>query len=97
MQVTVKHSLPQAEAKQRLEKFGDNLKRQFPGDADHITQTWEGDTCTVSGKVKGFSLDCKLQVSPDEVTAKGDLPFFVRPFSNAIESAVRNGIEQALA
>ncbi len=96
MQVTVQHSLPRAEVKQRLAKFTEKLKQQFPGDADQITQTWDGDTCTVSGKVKGFHLDCKLKVADDNVTAQGDLPFFVRPFANPIESAVRNGIEQAL-
>ena len=97
MQVTVKHSLPKAEAKQRLEKFSDKLKQQFPGDADNIVQTWEGDTCTIAGKVKGFHLDCKLQVGDDEVVAQGSLPLLARPFQGPIESAVRDGIAKALA
>lgn len=96
MQVTVRHSLPKPEAKQRLDHFADNLKQQFPNDAGNITQTWEGDTCTVAGKVRGFQLDCKLLVTDADVTAQGDLPFLVRPFQGAIETAVRNGIEKAL-
>ena len=96
MQVIVNHSLQKAEAKQRLDKFADNLKQQFPNDAGHITQTWDGDTCTVAGKVRGFALDCKLHVANENVTAKGDLPFFAKPFQGMIETAVRDGIEKAL-
>ncbi len=96
MQVTVNHSLPTAEAKQRVEKFSEHLKQQFPNDASNITQTWDGDTCTVSGKVKGISFTCTLHVSDADVTANGDLPFFARPFQGAIESAIRNGLEQAM-
>ncbi len=96
MQVRVEHGLGKEEAKVKLGKFADGLKEQFPNDAGNITQTWNGDVCTVSGKVRGFALDCKLQVSDADVTASGDLPFFARPFTSTIEGAVRNGIEKAL-
>ena len=96
MQVKVAHALPPAEAKRRLDKFAENLKQQFPGDASQITQTWHGDTCTVSGKVKGFSIGCDLQVGSSDVTAKGDIPFFAKPFQGVIEGAIRNGLEKAL-
>ncbi len=97
MQVIVPHELPPEEAKRRLDKFAENLKQQFPNDAGQITQTWEGDTCTVSGKVKGFSIGCTLHVDEANVTAKGDIPFFARPFQSTIEGAIRNGLEKALS
>jgi len=97
MQVTVNHALPPDEAKRRLDKFAENLKQQFPDDASHITQTWEGNTCNVSGKVKGFPLACSLHVGESDITAKGDIPFFARPFQGMIEGAIRNGLEKALS
>ena len=96
MQVKVEHTLGKIEAKGRLDKFADNLRQQFPNDAGNITQTWNGDVCTVAGKVRGFALDCKLHVSDSDVTAHGDLPFFARPFTSMVEGAVRDGIEKAL-
>lgn len=97
MQVTVPHALPPDEAKRRLDKFAENLKQQFPNDAGHITQTWNGATCTVSGKIKGFSIGCALHVNEKDVTAKGDIPFLARPFQGIIENAIRDGLEKALA
>ncbi len=97
MQVTVNHALPPHEAKRRLDKFADSLKQQFPNDAGNITQTWHGDDCTVSGKIKGFPIGCTLHVGDSDVTAKGDIPFFARPFQSVIEGAIRNGLEKALS
>ncbi len=97
MQVTVPHTLPPEEAKKRLDKFAENLKQQFPNDAGNITQTWQGDTCTVSGRIKGFSIGCSLHVNEEDVTAKGDVPWLARPFQSTIESAIRSGLEKALA
>jgi len=97
MQVTVPHALPPDEAKRRLDKFAENLKKQFPNDAGNITQTWNGDTCTVSGKIKGFAVGCALHVNEADVTAKGDLPWLARPFQSTIEAAIRDGLEKALS
>ena len=96
MQVNVSHALSVAEAKARLEKFADNLKQQFPDDAGSITQCWEGNRCSVNGKVRGFPIACTLEVTDAMVIAKGDLPFFMRPFPSAVETVIRNGIEKAL-
>lgn len=97
MQVTVPHQLPPEEAKQRLDTFAEKLKQQFPNDAGNITQVWQGDSCAVSGKIKGFPIGCTLQVNAEDVTAKGDIPWLARPFQSTIESAIRNGLEKALA
>jgi putative polyhydroxyalkanoate system protein len=97
MNVSVNHSLTTAEARKRLDQFAGKLKTEFPGQAQDIKQTWSGDTCTVSGSVMGFSLKCELNVSPNSVTATGDVPLFARPFQGKIEAAVKNGLEKALA
>ena len=96
MQVTVKHTLPAAEAKKRLDHFAGRLKEQFPNDAQSIQQHWEGETCTVTGKVRGFAVACNLTLADDAVIADGTLPLLARPFQGVIENAVRRGLEQAL-
>ena len=96
MQVTVKHTLSAAEAKTRLDHFAGRLKQQFPNDTETIQQHWEGETCQVSGKIRGFAVTCNLTVAGNQVTADGTLPLLARPFQGVIENAVRRGLEQAL-
>lgn len=92
----VNHSLGKEGAKHKLEKFADQLKAQFPADANHIHQTWTGDSCAVHGKIKGFSINCDVAIEEDSATVTGSIPFLARPFSGAIESAVKQGLEKAL-
>jgi hypothetical protein len=95
MTVTVEHNLGAVEAVDRLRHFAHGLRKEFP-EAEGLTQSWSGNTCIVRGKLRGFPIECHLEVSDSDVTLDSEVPFLARPFQGRIETAVRSGLESAL-
>lgn len=95
MQVTVPHSLSREEARNRLQDFANRMRSRYP-EASGLQENWNGDQGTLSGKIRGFDINAAIAVDDTAVSVRGDLPFPASLFESSIESAVRNGLLDAL-
>jgi hypothetical protein len=96
LEIAVSHALGTYEAKYRLEQFCEGLKQRFPQHAGAFTQSWNGNTLAVRGKVAMYSVNCNIHVTDSSVTAMGTLPILATPWKEKIESTVRCELEAAL-
>ncbi|MGO9434595.1 MAG: polyhydroxyalkanoic acid system family protein [Terracidiphilus sp.] len=96
LETTVSHTLGIYEAKKRLEQFAEKLKQRFPQHAGAFTQSWNGNTLAVRGKIAMFTVNCDIHVTDASVTAKGALPILATPWKERIESTVRGELKTAL-
>jgi hypothetical protein len=96
LETTVSHKLGTYEAKKRLEQLGEKLKQRFPQHTGAFTQSWNGNTLAVRGKIAMFTVNCNIHVTDSSVIAKGALPILATPWKDRIESAVRGELMAAL-
>jgi putative polyhydroxyalkanoate system protein len=95
--VQVPHSLPQPEARQRLERFADMLQQKFQDKVSDVNQTWEGDTLRFRFKTFGIQLQGDIAVTDNGLDVKGELPFSAMMFRGKIESSIREELERLVA
>ncbi|HEX2476288.1 MAG TPA: polyhydroxyalkanoic acid system family protein [Lacipirellulaceae bacterium] len=95
--VQVPHSLPQSEARSRLERFAESLQRKFQNQVSELHQSWENDTLRFRFKTYGIPLDGGITVGEQELNVDGNLPFSAMMFRGKIESTIREELERLLA
>ena len=64
--VTVPHTLTQAEATERLNRFADILREKFKDSVSDLEQTWEGNALAFRFKTFGFPISGKVTVGDKE-------------------------------
>ena len=69
MKFDVPHSLPKAEARQRVERL-----LQYWKDKYGVQSNWSGDGAKVNGKVMGISLDANFTVADGTIQGEGTDP-----------------------
>jgi hypothetical protein len=69
MKFEVPHSLPQAEAKKRVEQL-----LQYWGGKYGVKAAWVGEAAKVTGKVMGINLDASFQVTDNAIQGEGTDP-----------------------
>ena len=92
--VQVPHSLPQQEARERLNRFVDILRQKFQDSVNDLEQNWDGDTLRFSFKTFGVPLKGGITVDDKQLNVKGDLPFTALMFRGKIESSIREQLER---
>ena len=92
--VQVPHTLPQQEARERLNRFVDILRAKFQDSVNDLQQDWDGDTLRFSFKTFGISLKGGITVDDKQLNVTGDLPFTAMMFRGKIESAIREQLER---
>jgi putative polyhydroxyalkanoate system protein len=95
--VQVPHSLPQAEARTRLERFAESLQQKFQKQVSDLHQSWEDDTLRFRFKTFGIPLDGGITVSDTDLNVDGNLPFSAMMFRGKIESTIREELERLVA
>jgi len=90
MKVEHNHKLGVAEAKNRINKFGDFLAEQ------NIALKWTSDTtASVSGKYTVVAIDATVTVSDNNVLIEGKDPGFL--FRKAAENFLKEKMKEYLA
>jgi putative polyhydroxyalkanoate system protein len=92
--VQVPHTLPQAEARERLNRFVDVLRAKFQDSVNDLQQNWDGDTLRFSFKTFGIVLKGGITVDEKKLDVTGDLPFTAMMFRGKIESSIREQLER---
>ena len=92
--VQVPHTLPQQEARERLNRFVDILRAKFQDSVNDLEQNWDGDTLRFSFKTFGIPLKGGITVGDKQLNVTGDLPFTAMMFRGKIESAIREQLER---
>jgi putative polyhydroxyalkanoic acid system protein len=72
IRLDVPHSLPKADAKQRVEKLLSYWAQKYG-----VAASWSGDSAKLSGKVMGISLAADLEVREGRVDADATDPGFL--------------------
>ena len=94
--ISVSHSLPQAEALRRIKNLLPAVKAQYAKDISDLKEEWTGNEASFTLKAKGFPVRGTLTVTASEARAFLDLPFAANFFKGKIERAVREEAEKAL-
>src|SRR5262245_2682006 len=92
--VKVPHTLPQQEARDRLNRFIDILRAKFQDSVNDLQQNWDGDTLRFSFKTFGIALKGGITVDDKQLDVTGDLPFTAMMFRGKIETAIREQLER---
>ncbi len=69
MKFEVPHSLPQPEARKRVEQL-----LQYWGGKYGVKASWVGEAAQVTGKVMGINLDASFQVTDNAIQGEGTDP-----------------------
>lgn len=96
MDITVKHILPVAEAKSRILKLSDELKKEYGNQIKNYSETWNGNDVEIAFKAMGIKINGNLKIFPDKVTMNGKLPLMARPYKTQIESLIKGKLLELL-
>lgn len=92
--VQVPHTLPQQEARERLNRFIDSLRQKFQDSVHDLEQNWDGDTLRFAFKTFGIPLKGGITIADHQLIVAGDLPFTAMMFRGKIESSIREQLER---
>ena len=95
--VRVPHTLSQDEARNRLNRFADELREKFQNKVSDLQQSWNGDALGFRFKTYGIPLSGSIAVSESELSVDGDLPFTAMMFKGQIESSIHAQLAQLVA
>jgi hypothetical protein len=97
LQVTVAHRLDQQEALERLQLFGEQLKKRHGDQVTISEENWQGNTLHFGLAAKGISIKGQLEVREDQVSVSCGLPFAAMLFRGRIENDIRTALNDTLA
>ena len=90
----VPHTLPPAEAQDRMQRFAESLHGRFGDQAKDVTQSWTDNVMSFGFKTLGMRIDGQIGVEPDKLVVSGDLPIAAMMFKGKIESEIRQQLER---
>jgi hypothetical protein len=93
MEVRLPHRLDPAEVRQRLDRGIERARTEYADKVTQIDSTWESDQrLLLVLVVMGMSITGDIDVLPDEMVVKVNLPMMAKMFAGPI----RSGIEERL-
>lgn len=94
---TVPHKIGKDAAVARLKKFSDKVRETLPPGVTTIDEQWTEDgALDFSLKGMGMEITGSVTTTEHEIEVHGFLPFAALPFRGAIESQLRDGVNEAL-
>ena len=94
--VDVPHSLPQAEATERLNRFVEAIGDKFGDQVSDMEQSWEENRLNFGFKTFGIALKGEVTVADDKLLVDGELPFAAMMFKGKIESSIKEQLERLM-
>ena len=96
MDISVNHSLPETEAKNRILKLAGELKKEYGSQIKNYTETWTGNVAQIAFKAMGLNIKGNLNIFSDKVTMDGKLPLMARPYKFQIENLIKGKLIELL-
>lgn len=97
MEISINHALETHEAKKRILKLADELKKDYGSQISDYTETWKDNVAEVSLKAMGMKINGTLNILPNKVTMNGKVPLMAKPFQGQIENMIRAKLKELLA
>jgi hypothetical protein len=94
--VAVPHVLGQETARARLEKFLDNVQRDYSAHVSDVSSQWNANQLAFQFLASGLRISGTLDVADSQVEVSGPLPFAALLFRGQIESKIRENLAQLL-
>ena len=94
--ISVQHSLPQAEALRRIKDVLPSIMAKHEGKFSDLKQNWTNNGGTFSLKALRFSVKGALNVTGSNAQLSVDLPLAALPVKGKIERNIREEAEKAL-
>ena len=91
--ISVRHSLPQHEALERIKNLLPSVKDRYSGQISDLKEEWTNNGGIFSLKAMGFSVKGSLVVTSSDAQISLEFPWAAIPFKRKIESSIR---EEAL-
>jgi hypothetical protein len=95
--LSVPHSLGQAEAQGRVQKLITDTRAQFGGQLSDVHETWNANVCDLSWKSMGMGMSATVTVNEGDVAVDGSMPMAFMAFKGKMEGLVRGRLSDALA
>jgi hypothetical protein len=95
--VSVPHALGQATARQRVEGFLDQVKRDLPSQVSDVSGEWQDDRLNFRLTASGLTISGGLVVDEAAAEVSGSLPLAAMFFRGQIERTIRDELSRLLA
>jgi len=95
--VTVPHKLGQATALARVERFLDDMRRDYADRISDVRGQWSGNRLQFGFSASGISINGTLEVEENAVHVNGPLPLMAAMFRGRIEQTIRDDLERLLS
>ncbi len=97
IETAVNHSLGAEEAKRRLDDLMTLIRRDYSDMVSDLKGGWEGETLNVSFRAYGFNISSNVNVEPNRVAVRGEIPFAAIAFKGKIQQTIVSKLEEILA
>ncbi len=96
MDISVKHLLGQREAKNRILKFSEILKKDFGTKLSNYEEKWTDNNADISFKIMGMNISGVINILSDKVTLSGKVPLLAKAFEGEIEKTIKQQLSELL-
>ena len=95
--ISVPHQLGQAEARRRVEKFMENVQRDFAGYVSEVGGQWAGNQLNFHFGTGGVNITGTLKVEEDLVHVNVPLPMMAMLFKGKIEKSINEELKKLIS
>lgn len=95
--VSVAHSLPQDEAKRRVQSLVPELKAEHAGILSDSHEEWNGNVGTFRFRAMGSTIKGTVVIGQSSVDVDCVLPLMARPFWSKFERSIRERLTKLLS
>jgi hypothetical protein len=95
--VSVPHALGSAAARARLDKFLDDVRRDYAAQLGDVSGVWTADCLDFRFQTSGLPISGKLLVEEASVQVSGQLPLVASIFRGRIEQTIRDELRRLLS
>ena len=88
--VSVPHKLSQEEALSRIKSLVNDLKSRYGDQVSDVRESWHGNKCDFSMKIKMFKLSGSMEVNESSAEIRGTMP----PGTGRFEGKAKSLIEE---
>ncbi len=96
MQVIVNHSLTKEEAKKRILKLSEELKKEYDEIIKNYSEKWKNSSAQISFRAMGLNINGKLDIFDDKITMKSKLPLVAQTYKSQIKSIIKTKLTELL-
>lgn len=97
IETAVNHSLGAEEARRRLDDLMNLIRRDYSDMVSDLKGGWKDDTLEVSFRAYGFTISSDVQVEPNRVAVRGEIPWAAVAFKGKIQQTIVGKLEEVLA